>query len=178
MLKNICLFFFLIHINYIYLHFQNLSQLNTNSHILTLLALLLPLLAALPSASAQHLDSIPLSQNEVWQLRSIKGKKIRYKSDNDRITLSFNTEASTFSGNSGCNPYGGFYSLKQDRNKKSTFSLSDISIADRACPDGVSKRERQFISTLARANSFRRDSYSLILLDNGKEILEFELIDN
>jgi heat shock protein HslJ len=91
-------------------------------------------------------------------------------SDTKPITLSFKSQDHTFSGNSGCNSYGGSYSIT---GSQIHFSAMRSTLIFCSGP-GVMEREAAYLLALPRVDSFRVDGNTLTLTgDNGAVLIAY-----
>ena len=109
---------------------------------------------------------------ETWQLSEMKGKEVTFLEGQKKVTIQINTEAGTFSGNSGCNRY--FGNFKDLGNGKMT--LSDFNGTKMACPEAFHKMENSYMQLLHRCDGYRLSEYSLELLQGDNVLLTFEKV--
>jgi heat shock protein HslJ len=109
--------------------------------------------------------------NHTWTLTQlvVEGHELPL-SDAKPITLSFKSQDHGFSGSSGCNSYGGSYSITG-----SQIHFSAIRSTLKLCADaGVMEREAAYLLALPRVESFRIDGSTLTLEgDNGAVHMTF-----
>jgi heat shock protein HslJ len=109
---------------------------------------------------------------ETWQLAELRGKEVAFLEGQKKITIQINTEAGTFSGNSGCNRY--FGNFKDLGNGK--MILSDFNGTKMACPEAFHKMENSYMQLLHRCDGYRLGEYSLELLQGETVLLNFEKV--
>lgn len=126
------------------------------------------------SPVAANDNPLPLQKEQVWQLTSMRGKPLK-----TNITISFNTEASTLSGQATCNTYGAdcrlTYSTSSPQGYLYNIVVANLSSGTTLCPEADMNTETRFLSLLAKADALLLTPYNLTLLQNNKEILHFEL---
>ncbi len=73
------------------------------------------------------------------------------------------------SGSSGCNSYGGVYTVRGDR-----LTTSDLSTTLMACPEpGVMDQEAAYVSILSSAQTFTLSDGQLLITGAGGDVLRF-----
>lgn len=106
----------------------------------------------------------------VWILKAIKNKSIVLSSDFKPITISFNSEAKSFNGFSGCNKYFGSY----EEPEPCKIVLGDVMSTKMAGPQTIMELEKLFISTLRKVNAYKLSDKSLELYQNESLALSFD----
>ncbi len=103
-----------------------------------------------------------------WNLAALNGQAPLAGAD--RLTLGFESEA-RFGGNSGCNVFGGNYTLTG-----SALKLSDINSTLRACADqSLNDQEAQYYAALNAVATYEITGGQLILKDaNSRTVLAFD----
>ncbi len=92
-------------------------------------------------------------------------------SDANPITLSLKSQDRSFSGSSGCNAYGGSYSITGNQIHFEDFR-GTLKFCDEA---GVMEREVAYTQALSRVDSYHIDSATLTLEgDNGAVLMTFK----
>jgi heat shock protein HslJ len=101
----------------------------------------------------------------VWQLMFINGESPIVESS---ITLRF--QDGRMEGSSGCNTYGGDYTLGDD----GAFQAGPIEVTEMACldPQGVMDQEDNYLRILQMANKLVREEDELTI-EGGGDTLEF-----
>ncbi len=124
-------------------------------------------LAAVP-AFAQN-----LSEGE-WRLTSYKfHKKIDFPIDGMEITLNIHANGK-LGGKSGCNVYGGKYSLESGKLK-----IGDLISTQMACEEPSMQFERMFFETLQGASKFSIVDGKLTITDpKTANVLRFERVEH
>lgn len=138
-------------------------------------SLIFSILMIMTIGCKSHKDSVVNAQPEfnpdvVWQLSDIRGKEVTFLDGQKKINIQINTEAGTFSGNSGCNRY--FGTFKDLGNGKMT--LSGFNGTKMACPEAFHKIENNYLQLLRRCDGYRLSEYTLELLQDDKVLLTFE----
>ena len=103
-----------------------------------------------------------------WNLAALNGQAPLGGSG--RLTLGFESE-SRFGGNSGCNVFGGSYTLTG-----SALKLRDMSSTLRACAEqGLNDQEAQYYAALSNTTAFELAGGQLLLKDaSGAILLAFD----
>ncbi|WP_299675914.1 META domain-containing protein [uncultured Dokdonia sp.] len=83
------------------------------------------------------------------------------------LNIKINDRTSKISGFAGCNTY----SLGYTENKN-TVTFSHIISTRVLCEEGVMEKERQFLNIFTTTKEFSIQKDTLVLYDNGKEILK------
>lgn len=103
-----------------------------------------------------------------WQLFSLNGQKVNNTKGNQIPTLSFDPQNMSVSGNSSCNSFSGGFTVE-----KEMLTLSNLAGTRMMCPD--MKMETEFLSTIARVNSYTIYEGRLVLNDaSGKQLMSFD----
>lgn len=103
-----------------------------------------------------------------WVLKTLNGQNVDELFKAKTPTLEFNLNDKQISGTSGCNTYGGEYTL--DKNK---FSASKLRSTMMMCLDG--ENESVFTKALAETSDLSiNKSGELVFSQNGKNTLVFE----
>lgn len=103
-----------------------------------------------------------------WMLRSINGKAVDLKKN--APFLNFDAEKGSAGGNSGCNAFGGDYSVTG-----SSIKFGDMIQTMMACEhEGRMEIERGFMNGLRNANRFDLRGNRLTLYRGNREMLVFE----
>lgn len=157
--------------------------LSTNA-VKNILKILLPvlivftLIACASTATQAHKNSsshaISLNKDQVWQLVKIQGRDI--PKNTKIVDLTFNPEASSFRGMTACNFYAGTYTLGEasPTDGRRPFSV-DIGTGSILCPEADMNAEGRYVLIFQKANYLLVTEHTLILYQNDKEILRFEL---
>lgn len=100
----------------------------------------------------------------VWELLSINGVA---PIDGTEITLRF--QDGRVQGSSGCNTYGGDYTLENDGG----FRAGPIAVTEMACldPEGVMDQEVNYLQILQGANMLVRDGDELTIEGGGDTLV-------
>ena len=148
-----------------------------------ILKILLPLLIALTltacastaTQSLSHPVTQSLKKDQTWQLVKIQGREVSKNAKT--VTLTFNPEAESFRGLTACNFYAGTYTLGEPSptNGRCPFSIGTIGSGSILCPEADMNAEGRFLSMFEKTNHILITEHTLILYQNDKEILHFEL---
>lgn len=106
----------------------------------------------------------------VWDLVSVRGKKLNYDQDQKTATIQFNPEAGTISGCTGCNHLVGNYKDLGD----GKLLLSEVSCTKMACPEPFMKIERTYLPVLKKVDGYKLGEYTLELLQGETVVLTYE----
>jgi heat shock protein HslJ len=100
----------------------------------------------------------------VWELLSINGVA---PIDGTEITLRF--QDGRVQGSSGCNTYGGDYTLEND----GVFQAGPIAVTEMACldPEGAMAQEVNYLQILQGANMLVRDGDELTIEGGGDTLV-------
>lgn len=125
-----------------------------------------------PAATSE--EPLSLQKEQVWQLTTMRGRPIDVI-----ITLSFNTEATTLSGNATCNRYGAdchlTYSASSPEGYRYTVAVDNLTSGTTLCPEADMNAEARYLALLPKADALLLTPYNLTLFQKDKEILRFEL---
>lgn len=96
----------------------------------------------------------------VWRLESYNfQQKIAFPIDKNGITMTIR-EGGKIGGRSGCNVYGGSYSVEHGKLK-----ISDVISTMMACDEPSMQFEQTFFKTLEGATEFTAESWKLTITD-------------
>jgi len=128
--------------------------------------LLMAMIASFALAGCQQIASSSL-ENTSWILVELFGQPVL---SGTTITLNFNGD--TFTGNDGCNHYGGSYTNKGD-----SFSIGeDLMGTLMACEEVIMTQASDYTSALLKASKYNITDNRLHLLDeNGTTLVIFEI---
>lgn len=111
-----------------------------------------------------------LRLNDIWALKSIKGKNINKDEFNEGIPfIELHLNNGKFYGKTNCNEISGNLSTGD-----SHINFSGISGTKKHCEGDF---EDEFLSSLRNADSWRLEKLELILRHDGEEILRFIKVD-
>ncbi len=112
---------------------------------------------------------IAASPEGEWTLQTLNGAPLLAAS---AINATF--EDGKITGYSGCNSYGGAYTVKGDG-----LQLGEIAITEMAClEDGVMEQEQAYMAALSNVAKFRLDNDRLELLDaSGATLLVYARVE-
>ena len=145
--------------------------MNTQRYWLSLGFMLLVILLVACSGSANPSTSAgdAALADTTWKLFAIdKRKPVEAPKE---ITLSFSD--GPVSGNSGCNSFGGSYTVKGDK-----IQFSQLASTMMACmqPEGIMEQEQVILQYLNQAEIYRFEDGKLVLVVSGQETLTYEPI--
>ena len=96
----------------------------------------------------------------VWRLESYNfQQKIAFPNDKNGITMTIR-EGGKIGGRSGCNVYGGSYSVEDGK-----LRISELISTMMACDEPTMQFEQTFFRTLEGATEFTAESWKLTLTD-------------
>ncbi len=102
-----------------------------------------------------------------WNLIEIGGRAL--EDGSVRVpSISFDSTESRYTGNGGCNGYGGGFTLTGD-----SLSLGNAMSTLMACDDAVMKLEGEFHAALRSVTSFRLEGGELVLVGPADRALRF-----
>jgi heat shock protein HslJ len=105
--------------------------------------------------------------NTNWKLHGMNMNEVPLPHSN--ITISFGADGS-LSGNSGCNDYGGSYTVNGD-----ALSVGPLMGTGRLCGDERDMQEQRYLAILQSAATFEMSRNQLIIRDaTGQEVLRFD----
>jgi len=130
-----------------------------------------------PSLNTKHssLNTKHLTLNtKHLTLVKIQGRDIPKNAKS--VTLSFNPEAGTLSGQATCNSYSANFVIGNQRpdSEKFQFSISNFQFTDIRCPEADMNAEGRFFAAFQKANNILISENSLTLYRDNKELLHFE----
>ena len=119
--------------------------------------------------------AISLDKDQVWQLVKIQSRDL--PGDAKTVTLTFNPEAESFRGMTACNFYAGTYTLGESSptDGRRPFSIGTFGSGSIRCPEADMNAEGRYLSIFHKANHLLVTEHTLILYQNDKEILRFEV---
>ena len=138
--------------------------------ITTILCLALLFVSCKSTSNTQEKSLSNFDANTVWVLKSIKNKTITFGANEKPVTISFNSEAKSFNGYSGCNTFFGSY----EESKVGEIALGEIIRTKKAGPQATMELENLFISTLRKVNMYKITEKSLELYQNETLALSFD----
>ena len=112
---------------------------------------------------------VPL-ENVMWVLENYgETGKLQTPVPKTEITIKFDNTNGKFGGSSGCNQYFGGYQV--DKNKLTINAPMGSTMM--ACPEEIMNQESQYVSILAKAESYKIEEGKLTISGTGK-ILVFK----
>ncbi len=134
---------------------------------LSLLFLAILLVACSGSANPNSHSSEAALADTTWKLFSIDKRK-PIEAPNE-ITLTFSE--GQVHGNSGCNSFGGSYSVNGDK-----IQFSQLASTMMACmqPEGIMEQEQVILQYLNQAKIYRIEDGRLVIEVSGQETLTYE----
>lgn len=145
--------------------------MNTQRYWLSLGFMLLVILLVACSGSANPSTSAgdAALADTTWKLFAIDKRK-PIEAPNE-ITLSFSD--GQVSGNSGCNSFGGSYTVKGDK-----IQFSQLASTMMACmePEGIMEQEQIILQYLNQAKTYRFEDGRLVIEVSGQETLTYHAI--
>lgn len=136
------------------------------------LALSFMILAILLAACSGSANPVPPSgeaalADTTWKLFAIDKRK-PVEAPNE-ITLTFSD--GQVSGNSGCNSFGGSYSVNGDK-----IQFSQLASTMMACmePEGIMEQEQVILQYLNQVQTYRFEDGKLVLVVSDQETLTYE----
>ena len=129
--------------------------------------ILATLMVACNSANPSAMSEEEALTATTWKLTAID-KREPIEAPNE-ITLTFND--GQVSGNSGCNSFGGSYSVNGDK-----IQFSQLASTMMACmqPEGIMEQEQVILQYLNQAQTYRFEDGRLVLVVSGQETLTYE----
>ena len=126
------------------------------------------------SLNTKHLTLNTINKDQTWQLVKIQGRDIPKNAKS--VTLSFNPEAGTLSGQATCNTYSANFVIGNQRpdSEKIQISISNFQFTDIRCPEAHMNAEGRFFAAFQKANNILVSENSLTLYRDNKELLHFE----
>ena len=136
--------------------------------LVAFLGLVMLLLAACAGAGQSGgQSSLPALNGTEWVLSSMNGQK---PIEGSTVTIKF--DAADYGGRSGCNSYGGNYTVEAN----GKLALGPGAMTEMACmePAGVMEQEMAFLNTLSQAASYQVNNDQLEVKNAaGETILVF-----
>ncbi len=129
------------------------------------------LFLTLMTASALNAFGQTLPQGS-WQVVEYRfGDRVEQPIDKTIITLNIKS-GGRLGGKSGCNVYGGSYTLRNGK-----LSISDIISTQMFCSEDLANFERGYAATLTAANEFKTEKDTLTITDTKTgSFVKFEKI--
>ena len=118
-------------------------------------------------------------KEQVWQLVCMQNRSL--DRSGAAVTLVLNPEAGTATGQTTCNEYTFSYTLSKPTSHNDgdlyPVSFTFWGSGNIMCPESDMNAERRYLSLLTKATHMKIGLYTLILYQQNKEILRFELQD-
>ena len=118
-------------------------------------------------------------KEQVWQLVSIQNRDLT--PGGAAVTIVFNPQAGTATGNTSCNEYTFSYSLGtpsvQSTDKLYPVTFTYWGSGTVMCPESDMNAERRYLALLAKTTHLKITPYTITAYQRGKETLRFELQD-
>jgi heat shock protein HslJ len=125
------------------------------------------LLVSLFALNACQVES--LIENYTWVLTSYgESGNMQAPLEGTEITIFFDSKERTVSGSGGCNHYSGTYTL----DGLDLTIGEDMAVTEMWCGEEKGEQERQYLETLAAAESFQINQGKLVIYC-GQQILNF-----
>jgi heat shock protein HslJ len=106
-----------------------------------------------------------------WFLRSYgEENNLQALIEDTEITATFNSAKGEVIGSAGCNTYFATYEVNGNK-----LSIFEMAFTEMAClsPEGVMEQEQEFLTILAKAQSFQADDMTLTIFCSGGQQLYF-----
>lgn len=145
-----------------------------------LLSLAVPLAAGCGTqraAVADMSEALGFDKGQVWQLVNLRGKELSRQ--DGVVTLVFNPEAGTLSGQMPCNRYYADFTHRllslSEAGCRYALAIEYLGSGQVACPEADMNAEQRYLALLPRATACVLTPYSLTLFQKDKELMKFEL---
>lgn len=112
-------------------------------------------------------QTIDLYQTE-WQLIKMGSKKPKLTDTDEKITIIFSKDNSHIAGYSGCNRYGGQFTIKKD-----VLSFGSLFATKMACPEMNMNFEHTYLNTLDKVTGYNIVADTLFLNKGERPALIF-----
>ena len=112
-------------------------------------------------------QTIDLYQTE-WQLIKMGSKKPKLTDTDEKITIIFSKDNSHIAGYSGCNRYGGQFTIKKD-----VLSFGSLFATKMACPEMNMNFEHNYLNTLDKVTGYNIVGDTLFLNKGERPALIF-----
>lgn len=112
-------------------------------------------------------QTIDLYQTE-WQLIKMGSKKPKLTDTDEKITIIFSKDNSHIAGYSGCNRYGGQFTIKKD-----VLSFGSLFATKMACPEMNMNFEHNYLNTLDKVTGYNIVADTLFLNKGERPALIF-----
>jgi heat shock protein HslJ len=110
--------------------------------------------------------------NTYWKLVKVGGAPVTAQENVREAHLVLHRDASRLAGSTGCNTLMGRYQVENPR-----IAFNQVSTTKLACPAAPMKTERDFLTALKQANTWRVEGARLELLgDNDAPLASFEAV--
>lgn len=135
---------------------------------------LLPILLVFTLFSCKTTKTVPVVEKEkiedtLWVLETMRKKQMKYGEDQQKISITFNSESGMFSGHSGCNRYFGKFSLQGEN---LTFT-ENIGSTRMACFQELMTLENTYLNILKTVTKYQITDGKLHLYQNEQVVLTF-----
>ncbi|HHT03917.1 MAG TPA: META domain-containing protein [Bacteroidales bacterium] len=112
-------------------------------------------------------QTIDLYQTE-WQLIKMGSKKPKLTDTDEKITIIFSKDNSHIAGYSGCNRYGGQFTIKKD-----VLSFGSLFATKMACPEMNMNFEHNYLNSLDKVTGYNIVADTLFLNKGERPALIF-----
>lgn len=112
-------------------------------------------------------QTIDLYQTE-WQLIKMGSTKPKLTDTDEKITIIFSKDNSHIAGYSGCNRYGGQFTIKKD-----VLSFGSLFATKMACPEMNMNFEHNYLNTLDKVTGYNIVADTLFLNKGERPALIF-----
>ena len=129
------------------------------------------LLTSCGTVSSTNNDFESQIHEKYWKLNTIEGEKVLMEKNQEREIYVILKNDKTLKGFSGCNNFGGNYSIS----KNSKVKFFNISSTEKACPDlKINEQKVLNLFTIEKEYTIERDT--LKVYQSGKVVATFDAI--
>ena len=158
----------------------NFLSTNSVKNLINILLSLFALCTFAACASSRPADKSTLEipafdKDQIWQLTAMRGRSV--DSQGKTFTLQLYPDAGIVRGFMACNMYFGHYTCHPGDSQTGRFPIEIVleGSGSLGCPEADMNADSRYYALLPKATHLSYTSTTLILYQNDKEILRYEL---